>query len=71
MPLRGAGTDAAGGEWEAAARKAVAAPMPDVRLLNRLVHYLTTSNKALEFKADQKKAKVRAAKGLKGGNIGT
>lgn len=64
LELRGCGTDA-GGKWEAVGRKAIAAPMPDVRLLNRLVHYLTTSGKALEFKADQKKAKV--SQGGRGG----
>ncbi|CAN0426447.1 unnamed protein product, partial [Laminaria digitata] len=52
LPLRGSGTDV-GGEWEAEARRAAEVSMPDVRLLNRLVHYLATSSKALEFKADQ------------------
>eukprot|EP00903_Cladosiphon_okamuranus_P007802 g7551.t1 len=66
LELRGCGTDA-GGEWEAAWRKAVAAPMPDVRLLNRLVHYLTTSSKALEFKADQKKPKTGGRAKVSGG----
>ena len=52
LPLRGSGTDF-GGEWEGEARRAAEITMPDVRLLNRLVHYLATSSKALEFKADQ------------------
>jgi len=39
LPLRGGGTDD-GGEWEAPGQQAAAASMPDVRLLNRLVHYL-------------------------------
>ncbi|CAN0076224.1 unnamed protein product, partial [Ectocarpus fasciculatus] len=52
LPLRGCGTDD-GGPWEAAGRRAAAVSMPDVRLLNRLVHYLATSNKALELKSEQ------------------
>lgn len=52
LPLRGCGTDD-GGAWEAAGRRASAVPMPDVRLLNRLVHYLATSSKALELKSEQ------------------
>lgn len=32
--------------------------MPDVRLLNRLVHYLATSSKAQELKSEQHLKKV-------------
>lgn len=34
--------------------------MPDVRLLNRLVHYLATSSKALELKSEQHLKKAAA-----------
>ena len=54
LPLRGCGTDV-GGEWEAAGRRAASIPMPDVRLLNRLVQYLGTSKHALELKSERQK----------------
>lgn len=59
LPLRGCGTNV-GGEWEAAGKRAANITMPDVRLLNRLVHYLATSNEALELKSERnrKNAKV-------------
>lgn len=47
-----------GGDWESAGRRADAVAMPDVRLLNRLVHYLATSSDALEWKSDRKLKKV-------------
>ncbi|CAN0150637.1 unnamed protein product [Ascophyllum nodosum] len=63
LPLRGCGTDV-GGEWEAAGRRAASIPMPDVRLLNRLVQYLGTSKHALELKSErQKKSAAKAAAG--------